>query len=92
MAQVPTEDEARGIASNITKLAELSAPLLIALTIGVVLLGLSIPLTPLGPVFGFVEPPLGFYVLFALAIAAYLLLVEAVKRHLYGRVFGPSNR
>ena len=65
---------------------------MIALTIGVVLLGLSIPLTPLGPVFGFVEPPLGFYVLFALAIAAYLLLVEAVKRHLYGRVFGPSNR
>jgi P-type Mg2+ transporter len=57
-----------------------------------VLLGLSIPLTPFGPALGFVEPPPGFYVLFALAIAAYLLLVEAVKRHLYGRVFGPSNR
>jgi hypothetical protein len=39
-----------------------------------------------------VEPPPGFYVFLALAIAAYLLLVEAVKRHLYGRVFGPNNR
>ena len=56
------------------------------------LLGVIIPLTPLGPVFGFVEPPPGFYVFLALAIAAYLLLVEAVKRHLYGRVFGPNNR
>ncbi|MGA7545153.1 MAG: magnesium-translocating P-type ATPase [Methyloceanibacter sp.] len=67
-------------------------PLLTCLTIGVVLLGVIIPLTPLGPVFGFVEPPPGFYVFLALAIAAYLLLVEAVKRHLYGRVFGPNNR
>ena len=58
-------------------------PLLTCLTIGVVLLGLIIPLTPLGPVFGFVEPPPGFYLFLVLAVAAYLLLVEVAKRFLY---------
>ena len=58
-------------------------PLLTCLTIGVVLLGLIIPLTPLGPVFGFVEPPPGFYLFLVVAVAAYLLLVEVVKRFLY---------
>ena len=58
-------------------------PLLTCLTIGVVLLGLIIPLTPLGPVFGFVEPPPGFYLFLVLAVAAYLLLVEVAKQFLY---------
>jgi Mg2+-importing ATPase len=58
-------------------------PLLTCLTVGVVLLGLIIPLTPLGPVFGFVEPPPGFYLFLAVAVAAYLLLVEVAKRFLY---------
>jgi len=62
-------------------------PLLTCLTIGVVLLGLIIPLTPLGPVFGFVEPPPGFYLFLALAVAAYLFLVEVAKRHLYRRAW-----
>ena len=52
---------------------------LTCLTIGVVLLGLIIPLTPLGPVFGFVEPPPGFYLFLVLAVAAYLLLVEELS-------------
>jgi Mg2+-importing ATPase len=58
-------------------------PLLTFLTIGVVLVGLLIPLTPLGPVFGFVVPPLGYYLFLAAAVTAYLLLVEVVKRLLY---------
>ena len=58
-------------------------PLLTVLTIGVVLVGLLIPLTPLGPVFGFVVPPLGYYLFLAAAVTAYLLLVEVVKRLLY---------
>ncbi|HXE03278.1 MAG TPA: cation transporting ATPase C-terminal domain-containing protein, partial [Methyloceanibacter sp.] len=58
-------------------------PLLTALTIGVVLVGLLIPLTPLGPVFGFVVPPLGYYLFLAVAVTGYLLLVEVVKRLLY---------
>ena len=57
--------------------------MLTVLTIGVVLVGLLIPLTPLGPVFGFVVPPPGFYLFLAAAVTGYLLLVEVVKRLLY---------
>jgi len=56
---------------------------LTCLTIGAVLVGLLIPLTPLGPPFGFVEPPAGFYLFLVAAVGAYLLLVELVKRRLY---------
>jgi P-type Mg2+ transporter len=59
-------------------------PLLTCLTIGVVLLGLVIPLTPLGKLFGFVEPPPGFYLFLVAAVVAYLVLVEVAKRFLYG--------
>ena len=57
--------------------------LLTGLTIGVVSIGLLLPLTPLGPVFGFVVPPASFYLFLAGTVAAYLLLVEFVKRFLY---------
>jgi P-type Mg2+ transporter len=53
------------------------------LTLGVVLIGLIFPLTPLGRLFGFVEPPRAFYLFLALAVASYLLIVEGVKRLLY---------
>ena len=49
----------------------------------VVLIGLLIPLTPLGQAFGFQEPPPGFYLFLVAAVVAYLLLVELVKRLLY---------
>ena len=58
--------------------------MLTCLTIGVVLLGVLIPLTPLGTLFGFVEPPAGFYLFLVAAVAAYLVLVEVAKRFLYG--------
>ena len=58
-------------------------PILTILTLGVVLIGLLIPLTPLGALFGFVEPPPAFYLFLVSAVAAYLLLVEGVKRLLY---------
>jgi Mg2+-importing ATPase len=57
--------------------------LLTCLTIGVVLVGLIIPLTPIGPLFGFVEPPPGFYLFLVAAVSAYLVLVEVAKRRLY---------
>jgi Mg2+-importing ATPase len=60
-------------------------PLLTGLTLGAVLVGLLIPLTPLGPLLGFVEPPAGFYLFLVGAVAVYLLLVEIVKRRLYRR-------
>ena len=58
-------------------------PLLTVLTIGVVLVGLLIPLTPLGPVFGLVVLPPGYFLFLGGAVTAYLLLVEGVKRFLY---------
>ena len=45
-----------------------------------------LPLTPLGKLLGFVEPPPGFYLFLVCAVAAYLLLVEIVKRQLYRRL------
>ncbi len=61
-------------------------PLLTVLTLGAVFVGLLIPFTPLGRLLGFVEPPPGFYVFLVCAVAAYLLLVEIVKRWLYRRL------
>jgi len=58
-------------------------PLLTCMTLGAVLVGLLIPLTPLGSLIGFVEPPAGFYLFLVGAVAVYLLLVELVKRRLY---------
>jgi Mg2+-importing ATPase len=58
-------------------------PLLASLSIGVVLVGLLITLTPLGSLFGFVLPPAGFYLFLIATVAAYLLLVEAAKRLYY---------
>ncbi len=58
-------------------------PVLTILTLAAVLIGLVFPLTPLGALFGFVEPPPAFYIFLVSAIVAYLLLVEGVKRLLY---------
>ncbi len=58
-------------------------PVLTILTLAAVLIGLVFPLTPLGALFGFVEPPPAFYLFLVSAIVAYLLLVEGVKRLLY---------
>jgi Mg2+-importing ATPase len=46
------------------------------LTLGAVFVGLLIPLTLLGRLLGFVEPPAGFYLFLVCAVAAYLRLVE----------------
>ena len=67
-------------------------PVLTGLTLGAVAVGLLIPLTPLGRVLGFVEPPPGFYVFLVCAVAAYLVLVEIVKRWLYRRLDPRSDQ
>ncbi|MBM5805203.1 MAG: magnesium-translocating P-type ATPase [Candidatus Verstraetearchaeota archaeon] len=48
-------------------------------------LAIIIPFTPLGELFGFVEPPLSFFAVLAGLIAAYLIIVEVVKRWFYRR-------
>jgi hypothetical protein len=46
---------------------------------------LLVPYTPIGPIFGFVPPPPGFYLALAGILGAYALLAEAVKRWFYKR-------
>ncbi|MGF7176104.1 magnesium-translocating P-type ATPase [Azospirillum doebereinerae] len=63
-------------------------PVLIGLTLGAATVGALLPLTPLGAFFGFVVPPVSFYLFLAAAVATYLLLVETVKR-LFFRCIAP---
>jgi Mg2+-importing ATPase len=58
-------------------------PLLAALAVGTALVGITLPLTPLGPLFGFVAPPPAFYLFVVAAVLTYLLLVETVKQAFY---------
>ena len=58
-------------------------PALAALAIGAALVGILLPLSPLGPVFGFVAPPPAFYLFLATAVLVYLAVVELVKRLFY---------
>ena len=66
-------------------------PLLVSLSIGVVAVGILIPLSPLGPLFGFVVPPPAFYLFLVGTVGAYLLLVEAVKRTCMARLTVPKG-
>jgi Mg2+-importing ATPase len=64
---------------------------LLMLALGVAATGALLPLTPLGPLFGFVPPPPRFYLFLAVAVPAYLGLVEGVKRWFYRRL-APTAR
>jgi Mg2+-importing ATPase len=61
-----------------------------SLTLGAAIIGAVLPLTPLGAVFGFVAPPPVFYGFLVVAVAAYVLLVEMVKR-LFFRYVAPGH-
>jgi len=54
-------------------------------TIGVVGLNLLLPFTPIGKLFGFVSPPLLFYMVLAVIVASYLLSAELIKKYFYKR-------
>ena len=58
-------------------------PVLVGLTLGAAAVGALLPLTPLGTFFGFVAPPVSFYLFLAAAVVTYLALVELVKRLFY---------
>ncbi len=58
-------------------------PILGALSLGVVTVGLILPWTPVGAWFGLVHLPPSFYLFLVAAVAAYLALVEVVKRMFY---------
>ncbi len=65
-------------------------PLLALTSIGVVLIAIFLPLTPLGNSLGFVPPPAVFYGWLLFMVMTYLLVVEAVKRWFYRMHFKSS--
>ena len=60
-------------------------PLLAATSLVVVAAAVAIPLTPLGKWFGFVVPPVALLITIAMLTAAYLIVVEFVKRWFFER-------
>jgi len=61
-------------------------PLLTTVSLLVVAIGAILPFTPLGPVLGFVAPPVRFFVILIGMVIAYLVLVEIIKRWFYHRM------
>lgn len=61
--------------------------ILLVSSFSVLAFALLIPLTPLGPLFQFVEPPSLFYAFLVGYVAAYLVLVEVVKKWFYKRYY-----
>jgi Mg2+-importing ATPase len=59
--------------------------LLLFSSLVIVVFAFLMPLTPLGALFGFVEPPIMFFVLVLGLIGTYLMLVEIVKKWFYKR-------
>ncbi|WP_394752833.1 magnesium-translocating P-type ATPase [Crenothrix sp.] len=58
-------------------------PVLVATSLSVMLIGATLPFTPLGTYFGFVPPPTEFYGILAAMVVIYLLIVEMAKRGFY---------
>jgi Mg2+-importing ATPase len=65
--------------------------LVTGLAIGVSLLTLALPLTPLGALFRMTAPPVAFYGFLVLAVPAFLMTMEAAKRVFFARV-SPDRR
>ena len=61
------------------------SPLLLAAVLAAVAAAILIPLSPIGPVIGFVVLPPLYWLLLAATVATYLVLVEIVKSRLLGR-------
>jgi len=59
--------------------------LLLFSSLSIIGFALIIPFTPLGALFGFVEPPLAFFMILVGMILTYLMLVEIVKKWFYNR-------
>ena len=58
-------------------------PLLVLTSLSVVAVAITLPFTPLGAYFGFTPPPLRFYLLLAVMLIVYLVMVECIKRVFY---------
>jgi Mg2+-importing ATPase len=58
---------------------------LILSSLSILVFALIIPFTPIGPLFGFVQPPSAFFLILAGLIGAYLVLAQIVKDYFYKR-------
>jgi Mg2+-importing ATPase len=58
-------------------------PALVATSLSIMLIGAILPYSPLGHYFGFVPPPIQFYLILAAMAVSYLLVVELVKKAFY---------
>jgi len=63
-------------------------PLLMITSLTVVAIAALLPFTALGTYFGFVPPPLDFFLILAAMVAGYLLAVEWAKRRFYRHFIG----
>jgi Mg2+-importing ATPase len=68
-----------------------ASPLLALTSIGIVVIGTLLPITPLGRQLGFVPPPAGFFLILAAMVVAYLAGAQAMKVWFYRR-FAPELR
>jgi P-type Mg2+ transporter len=59
------------------------SPVLVATSCGVVAFAVWLPYSPLAAYFGFVAPPLKFFLILVGMVVVYLLLVELIKRVFY---------
>ncbi|MFJ9775783.1 magnesium-translocating P-type ATPase [Kitasatospora sp. NPDC101157] len=64
---------------------------LLAAALGVVALGVVLPMSPLAPALGFQALPAGFFLALAVMTALYLALIEIVKRLFFGRPTRPTS-
>lgn len=53
--------------------------------VAIVIFGLALPFSPIGPLFSFVRPPFFFYLVLSIILASYMMLVELLKLWYYGR-------
>ena len=58
-------------------------PLLTVTSLSVVAIAIALPLSPWGSYFGFVAPPLKFYLILGGMVMCYLVLVEIAKQGFY---------
>lgn len=59
--------------------------LLVSSTVAIVAIACLLPFTIIGSLFGFVPLPASFFIVLAVLVAGYLIIVELVKRWFYQR-------
>jgi len=68
-----------------------SAPL-VAASLGIVAIGIALPLSPLAHTLGFTSPPALFYLALAAMVVAYFIAIEFAKKCFYALAARPSGR